>query len=1342
MRKLLLIILSVLIYATSFAQIITTIAGGLGDGIPATNTSLNQPCNIAIDSSGNFYIADYFNHRIRKVTVSTGIISTVAGNGIAGYGGDGSAATLAKLNYPTGVTLDGLGNIYIADRDNYRIRKVTASTGVISTVAGNGNGGDGSAAITASLNYPTGIALDGSGNIYIADAGSHKIRKITVSTGIISTVAGNGIGTYGGDGSSATSASLYNPRGVAVDDSGNVYIADCENQRIRKVTALTGIISTIAGNGTFGPGGDGNLATWANLKSPYGVLVDSLGNVFIADAGNQRIRKVTASTGIISTIAGTGFSGFSGDNIAATLTRLNGPGGIAFDGAGNFYIADASNDRIRKVTVSTGIISTVAGNGNAAYGGDGNSATSASLSSPNGVAIDGSGNIYIADQYNNRIRKINTSTGIISTVAGNGIADLVGDGSAATLANLYSPCAITLDGSGNIYIVDYNNHRIRKVIASTGIISTVAGNGTWQFGGYGGYSGDGGAATSAKLNFPTGIAVDDSGNIYIADYSNYRIRKVSVSTGIISTVAGGGSLGDGNAATLANLYYPQGVAVDGSGNIYIADSYNHRIRKVTASSGIISTVAGNGIQGYGGDGSAATSANLYYPSGVSVDGSGNIYITDKSNHRIRKVTASSGIISTVAGNGISGFGGDDSSATSAKLNSPSGVALDGSGNIYIADLYNSRIRKVIISIANNFISNSQTICAGSAPAGLTGSTPIGATGIYTYTWLSSTTSAIAGFTAISSTNTINYSPGALTQNTWFRRYVVSGAYTDTSAAVAITVNNAIATNTITGAAQTICSGSTPAPITATTATGGNGTTYAYKWLKSTTSATAGFANAGGNDAIQNFTSNALTQKTWFKRRVSSGVCNADTTAALLVTVIPAIASNTITGTAQTICAGSIPTPIIATIATGGNGTTYAYKWLKSTTSATAGFANAGGIDSIQNFTSNALTQKTWFKRKVSSGVCTDTTVALMISVNPAIATNTITGAAQTICSGSIPVPIIATTATGGNNANYTYKWLKSITSATAGFVNAGGNDAAQNFTSGSLTQNTWFKRRVSSGACTDTTAALMITVNNALANNTITGKAQTICSSSIPATIAATIATGGNGTTYTYKWLKSITNATTGFANAGGIDSIQNFTSGALTQNTWFKRRVSSGACNDTTVALLVTVNPIPATSNITGLTNVARLDTASYLVTGTSGSVFNWVTTKGLVQTGVGTNQIQVKWNIAGMDSIKVTETTNQGCVGVQKTLLVNIGPATRINEINTSNSILVYPNPFNETIHVSLLNNLALNKAILYDLLGKEVLTTHKSEIDVKELKSGVYLIMVIDNNGNSYSQKLIKN
>ena len=700
------------------AQIIRTVAGSssFGDGGAAIIANLNNPTGVAIDGTGNIYIAEYGNNVIRKVNTS-GIISTVVGNYTQGYGGDGGAATSANLNDPVGVALDGAGNIYIADQQNNRIRKVSTS-GVISTVAGNGTsgyGGDGGAATSAILNSPSGVAIDRVGNIYIADVENSLIRKVNTS-GVISTVAGNGIQGYGGDGGVATSASLAEPSSVFVDGAGNIYIADRSNDRIRKVST-SGVISTVAGNGTNGYGGDGGLATSALLNSPVGIALDGAGNMYIADNGNHVIRKVNAN-GIISTVAGNNIQGNDGDGGLATNASMTYPNGVAVDGSGNFYIADNTNLIIRKVNTS-GIISTVAGDGLISYGGDGGAATSAQLYAPTGVAVDGARNIYIADYGNSRIRKVNTS-GIISTIAGNGIDGYSGDGGAAASAQLYAPTGVALDGVGNIYIADVGNSTIRKINTS-GIISTLVGNSGEGFGG------DGGLATNANLSYPSCVFVDGAKNIYIVDEGNNRIRKINTS-GIISTVAGNGTNGyggDGGLATNAILNSPAGVALDGAGNIYIADAGNNRIRKVNTS-GIISTVVGNGIEGFGGDGGVATSAILNSPDGISVDGAGNIYIADVGNGRIRKVNTN-GIISTLSGNSMPSFGGDGGLATNASLTSPSGVFVDGTGNVYIADQGNNRIREIIVSSPPTITSFTPTTASTSTTVTFTGTGFTGAT---------------------------------------------------------------------------------------------------------------------------------------------------------------------------------------------------------------------------------------------------------------------------------------------------------------------------------------------------------------------------------------------------------------------------------------------------------------------------------------------------------------------------------------------------------------------------------------------------------------------------------------
>jgi sugar lactone lactonase YvrE len=341
------------------------------------------------------------------------------------------------------------------------------------------------------------------------------------------------------------------------------------------------------------------------------------------------------------------------------------------------------------------LITTVAGNGRWGYAGDGGAATNASLSAPTRLAFDSAGNLYIADSQNSRIRMVNTN-GIITTVAGNGSQGYSGDGGAATNATLYWPAGIALDAAGELYIADNFNNRIRKV-ATNGIITTVAGDGPSNSQNGGSYSGDGGLAVNAGINAPNALVFDISGNLYFADSQNNRIRKVTPN-GIITTVAGNGTngfAGDAGPATSASLAYPIGLTLDAHGNLLIGDSSNHRVREA-APNGLITTVAGNGTNAFAGDGGPAANADLNYPEGVAFDISGNVYIADTINSRIRMVGANN-IITTVAGNGGSGYSGDGGMATNASLFYPMGLAWDASGNLYIADFNNNRVRKLYLA---------------------------------------------------------------------------------------------------------------------------------------------------------------------------------------------------------------------------------------------------------------------------------------------------------------------------------------------------------------------------------------------------------------------------------------------------------------------------------------------------------------------------------------------------------------------------------------------------------------------------------------------------------------------
>ena len=672
--------------SAAFAQqyTITTVGGGAPPPTPvtATATSIGQPNRTATDSAGNIYFSAA-NTIFRMSTA--GVLTVVAGSSRAGFSGDGGPAVRAQLYNPQGIAFDGAGNMYIADAGNNRVRIVSAQ-GIINTFAGNGQisaGGspsafnDGGPATNAYLHLPSGVSVDRSGNVYIADTSDNLIRKVATD-GIITSVAGNSFPSYSGNGGQAVNAELNKPGDVLVDSSGNLLIADTSNGVVRKV-ATDGIISTIAGTGAVGSAGDGQQANTASITGPLALALDSAGNLYIMET--NRVRKVD-TRGIITTVAGNGTAGFSGDGSAADRAQLNYATGVAVDSANNLYIADSLNLRLRKVT--GGNISTVAGNGKLAYSGDGGPATSAQMNSPQGTAVDAAGNIYVAETDNQIVRRI-AANGGITTFAGNGTPGFGGDGGAAASAQLNSPVGVAVDAAGNVYIADSQNARVRRV-APNGTISTVAGNGTQGFGG------DGGAATSAQLYTPTGVGLDAAGNLYIADFNNNRVRRVSTS-GTITTVAGNGNSGfsgDGGPATSAQLNLPRSVALDTTGTLYIADSGNNRIRQVSPN-GQISTFAGNGQSGSGGPESGpAIQARLGNVAGVAVDATGNVYLADGAS-RIRKVYAG-GFISTIAGSGQTGYSGDGGPALSAQLAVPSGIAVDAAGNAYIGDTANNAVR--------------------------------------------------------------------------------------------------------------------------------------------------------------------------------------------------------------------------------------------------------------------------------------------------------------------------------------------------------------------------------------------------------------------------------------------------------------------------------------------------------------------------------------------------------------------------------------------------------------------------------------------------------------------------
>jgi uncharacterized protein (TIGR03437 family) len=535
---------------------------------------------------------------------------------------------------------------------------------VASTVAGNGQvqiQGLGGPAVSATLISPRWVATDTAGNVFVSDNYYHQVFRVNAA-GTITLVAGTGLQGFSGDGGTATQAQLDGPAGLAVDTAGNLFIADSANGRIRKVTAA-GVISTVA-----------------SIPSPNGLAVDGTGILYVSQSGLHTIRQVRPD-GTNSIYAGTGTAGFLGDLGLATAARLFEPTGVKLDAAGNLFFADTQNRRVRKITPQ-GIITTVAGNGALANTGDGGLATAAPMGAVFDIAIDANNVLYIADGNFARVRVVN-GAGIISPFAGGGTA--LTDGPAAQ-AGLTGLSGIAVDNGGNLVMAVNALRQVRRI---TGLqVTSIAGvrpTGT---------TGDNVQATSAPLLGPSGIAADASGNVHVSDSPDSRVRKISPA-GIITTAAGSGIFGtqDGTVAAGAEIGAPRGLVFDAAGNLLIVSGASAAIRKVTPL-GVVSTVAGGNGPGFSGDGGAATAALLSNPTGVAVDATGNIFVADTNNHRIRRVDAASGIITTVAGSGTAGFAGDDGPAIAAQLFSPRGVAFDRSGNLHIADTGNNRVRKV------------------------------------------------------------------------------------------------------------------------------------------------------------------------------------------------------------------------------------------------------------------------------------------------------------------------------------------------------------------------------------------------------------------------------------------------------------------------------------------------------------------------------------------------------------------------------------------------------------------------------------------------------------------------
>jgi sugar lactone lactonase YvrE len=658
--------------APSAVTLIETLAGGgdVGDGGPATSARLSLPGGVLLDADDDLVIVDFGNHRIRRVSRKTGVITTLAGDGTADFSGDGGPAALARLARPENAAFGPGGDLYVVDSHNHRVRRIEAATGVITTAAGSGRkgfSGDGGPAREALLNQPEGIAFDAEGNFYIGDTLNGRVRKVDGRTGVISTIAGTGEVGTSGDGTPALEAKFLRLARLIVDRRGRLYIADSPSHRVQVLNPQDGKLWTIAGTGREGFSGDGGPATEARLSYPEGVALDAQDNLYFADLGNHRVRRVDAATGVITTVAGNGEKGFGGDGSAATSARLWNPGRLGFDSAGNLYIADISNMRIRCVERKTGIIRTVVGSGEL---GDGGPASRATLAIPGDLAYAG-GNLYITEFGNRRVRCVNLKTGRITTVAGGGTR--IGEGISANEYEFVLPEAIAVSPAGMLYVADSLGNRVLEVNLKKGTIHTFAGTGE------AGYTGDGGPAASARFFFPGALSVGVDGSVYIVDFGNHRIRVVDPVTRIVRTLEDKSehaewlrvpvislavadrqiywaNTGDSNVYRMnlsqrsflqMPLKLPRPLNLSGEsqigdlaigrGSLFVADTLAHLVLQMNLRTGKITVFAGNGLQGFSGDGGPAQKASLFRPGAIAVGAGGELFVADTFNHRVRKV---------------------------------------------------------------------------------------------------------------------------------------------------------------------------------------------------------------------------------------------------------------------------------------------------------------------------------------------------------------------------------------------------------------------------------------------------------------------------------------------------------------------------------------------------------------------------------------------------------------------------------------------------------------------------------------------------------------------------------
>lgn len=727
----------------------TGVAGLNDDGLPPLESHLYLPQDATVGPDGRLYIIDWNNHRVRRI--EDGVLRTVAGTGELGDAQDGPDSLYTQFNHPTNVEFDHDGKMIIAAWHNSLVKSIdlTTSPFPVVNVAGDGSrsfGGDEGPANTAKLDLPSSVVIDSTGNIFISDQANYRIRKVETD-GTIYTICGTGVAGYGGDGGRAEDALLNGPRGqsappasrIAIDGSDRIYIADTGNHIVRRIDS-DGTIDTIAGTpGERGYSGDGGPARAATLDTPSDVAVGADGTLYIADTANNAVRIVT-SDGIIQTLAGTGERGFAGDGGPSHLALLDRPYGVTVTADGDVYVADTHNQRIRKIEVGpsfipptpvpteppevvpctgeVGSICTWAGNGGTGFNGNGHHRLETVLYWPFDMKFLSDGRQIVLDWNNHQVREVLADETFVTVVGtdfvGDGppdLSDLTPEGADGLTVDLNHPTDILEFSDGDVLVVAWHNHKLRVIDSEDGRVRVLLGRGAGGFP----EPGDGVMAKNALANQPSQAVFDAHGNLFFIDQRNQRIRVLRGfdalrDEAIVDTVVGRGTPpgfnGDGLALEVA-LSFPTGgnpepgggIAIDAQGRIYFSDTNNHRIRRVDFfdaefSNGSVITIAGTGQAGFSGDGGQAPAAQINFPGDIEFGPDGNLYFVDTNNNRVRMIDLTTGIISTVAGNGRKGYGGDGGPAEEALLNRPFGITFDAEGNLFISDTFNSRIRKV------------------------------------------------------------------------------------------------------------------------------------------------------------------------------------------------------------------------------------------------------------------------------------------------------------------------------------------------------------------------------------------------------------------------------------------------------------------------------------------------------------------------------------------------------------------------------------------------------------------------------------------------------------------------